>query len=203
MKHTRPVLAAAAVLAGLVAALPVSPAPRVVHAAADPADPPAGLIIGDSMTAQSRAEVRDLLPGWELDGESGRKVARIVPILREYKEAHGSVPPVVVIALGSNEQTWFNRVYQYAVDMLPAETTVVFQSLWRDPAVWPRRSARMEQLTEMMHRVASRRDHTCVSRWRARARADHETLIADGVHPTEQGRLVWARVLERAVAHCA
>lgn len=191
-----------ALLAGLIAVLTATSPAHVVHAAADPADTPPGLIIGDSMTVQSRAEVRDLLPGWELDGESGRKVARIVPILREYKEAHGTVPPVVVIALGSNEQTYFRRVYQYAVDMVPAGTTVVFQSLWRDPAVWPSRSTRMGQITRAMHRVASRREHTCVSPWRARARADHEALIADGVHPTPQGRRVWARVLQRTVARC-
>lgn len=166
------------------------------------ADAPAGLVVGDSMTAHSVRQVRRELPGWEIDAVRGRQVADLIPVLREYKATHAAVPPVVVIALGSNERTWRRLLYQYAVDMLPARTTVVFQSLWRDPAVWPRRAARMGDLTRVMHRVADRRRHTCVSRWRARAAADHDTLVLDGVHPTRRGRAVFARVLGEAVRRC-
>lgn len=200
--HALAGVTALAVLAALVTVLGATHPAPVGATAAAAAVPAPGLVIGDSMTERSQAEILTELPGWEVDGVGGRPVADLIPILREYKATHGTVPPVVVIALGSNEETYFRRLYQYAVDMLPAETTVVFQSLWRDPDKWRSRARTMGRLTEVMRGVAGRRELTCVAGWRARARRGHDVLISDGVHPTLRGRQVWAQTVRRAVERC-
>lgn len=191
----------------VAAATRVATSAGAPSAAAAPATaaalPGTGVVIGDSMTWRSRRQLAAALPGWTIDGVGGRKVGRIIPILRTLKESGAGVPEVVVIALGSNEWGWFPRLYQYAVDMLPAETTVVFQSIWRDDHVYVGRDATMRHLTGVMHEVASRREHTCVAPWRSIARRHHDTLVLDGVHPTALGKRVWTRSLVREVRGCA
>ena len=97
--------------------------------------PPRGLVVGDGLTEHTAAELSRALPGWTVDGVSGRGAGRLVPALRDYKSAHRSVPPVVVLALDPSGRTVRPRAYQYAVDMLPARTTVVLQSGAGDPGV--------------------------------------------------------------------
>ena len=51
-------------------------------------------------------DVRSAAPGVIIgDGVSAREMRRLAPILRRYQREHRRVPPFVVIALGSDEQT--------------------------------------------------------------------------------------------------
>ena len=125
--------------------------------------PPRGLLIGDGLSEHTAAELSRALPGWTVDGVSGRSAGRLVPALRHYKSAHRSVPPVVVLALGPGERSARPRSYQYAVDMLPARTSVVLQSVAGDRGV--------------VRRVADRRPRTCVAPWRERAQTRRAALV--------------------------
>ena len=136
--------------------------------------PPRGLVVGDGLTEHTAAELSRALPGWTVDGVSGRGAGRLVPALRDYKSAHRSVPPVVVLALDPSGRTVRPRAYQYAVDMLPARTTVVLQSGAGDPGV--------------VRRVADRRPRTCVAPWRERAQPRRAALLRAVAACTETGR---------------
>jgi len=139
--------------------------------------PPRGLVVGDGMTEHTAAELSRALPGWTVDGVSGRAPGRLVPALRDYKSAHRSIPPVVVLALDSSGKTPRPRAYQYAVDMLPARTTVVLQSVPGDHGV--------------VRRVADRRPRTCVAPWRERPQPRRAALvraIADCAGPSRADR---------------
>ena len=147
-----------------------SPVPRSrvaldVGRMATPAEsaPPRGLA---GRRRHDRAHGRGLsraLPGWTVDGVSGRPAGGLVPALRDYKSAHRSIPPVVVLALDPSGKISRPRTYQYAVDMLPARTTVVLQSVAGDPGV--------------VRRVADRRPRTCVAPWRERAQPRRAALL--------------------------
>jgi len=121
---------------------------------------PPGLLIGDDMTEPSAAKLSRAFPRWTIDRVPGRQ--GLVPSLRRHKHAHRGVPPVVVIALGPDAQTRRPHRLQYAVDMLPARTTVVLQS-GADPG--------------SVRRVVDRRPRTCEVPWRKRAQPRRAALV--------------------------
>ena len=148
---------------------------------------------------------------WQVDAHGGRPVTSLGWVLGERLQ-RGPAPRVAVVALGSNARPGWDAVsgYRAMIAQLPATTTVVFVSVYRNPAYYTSRVARKRPdwnpryslaYTRAMHQVAAARPHTCVAPWRPWAKA-HRKNLTGGVHPHRQGRRAWARIVARTVASC-
>jgi lysophospholipase L1-like esterase len=168
-------------------------------------------VAGDSITKMSTPALRRRGLHWEVDAHGGRPVTSLGWVLGERLQ-RGPAPRVVVAALGSNARPGWDAVagYRAMIAQLPATTTVVFVSVYRNPAYYTRRVARHRPdwnprysvaYTRAMHQIATERPHTCVAPWRSWARA-HRHNLTGGVHPHHFGRKAWARIVARTVASC-
>ena len=85
--------------------------------------PVTGVIVGRGLSGSAAAELAEAFPGWTIDVSRPRASA-----------------PVVVVAPRVDSRRWRPYLLRYATGVLPARTTVVFQSLDRDRADGPRRA---------------------------------------------------------------
>lgn len=196
------VLVAGTVLAGpaggaVAATAPDDPPEQVEPAPASPKV----VVLGDSLTARARGKLRRLHPAWHVDGVRGRGVRRLPGLVADHLEQHRA-PRVLVVALGSNPNaSWTRDGYARVAAMLPPASTVVLVTPYRDPAVFAEDSRTLQRYTRWMRQVAAERPRSCVVPWRGRVvRRPH--LLVDGVHATEQGERVWARLVSAGVRGC-
>lgn len=168
-------------------------------------------VAGDSITRMGTRALRARGLQWQVDAHGGRPVTSLGWVLGERLQ-RGPAPRVAVVALGSNARPGWDAVsgYRAMIAQLPATTTVVFVSVYRNPAYYTSRVARKRPdwnpryslaYTRAMHQVAAARPHTCVAPWRPWAKA-HRKNLTGGVHPHRQGRRAWARIVARTVASC-
>jgi hypothetical protein len=106
-----------------------SPAPVAGAARTSPEIPVTGVIVGRGLRGGTAADLSDAFPGWTI--EVGRQRASA---------------PVVVVALRSSARRWRPYLLRYAADVLPARTTVVFQSMAADRADSPGQARRTAAL---------------------------------------------------------
>lgn len=211
-------------LTALVVALVVlgAAAPGTVSAAGHRSQGPAGhgttsgsdtsvFVVGDSITRLGTRALRARGLQWQVDAHGGRPVTSLGWVLGDRLQ-RGPAPRVVVAALGANARPGWDPVtgYRSMIAQLPATTTVVFVSVYRNPAYFTARVARKRPdwnprysyaYTRAMHQVAAGRPHTCVAPWRPWAKA-HRGNLTGGVHPHRHGRTAWARIVARTVASC-
>lgn len=164
-------------------------------------------VVGDSITAQGTDELRRLHRGWDIDGVSGRRVSELPRILDD-RLARGPAPRAVVVALGTNSVSWWAADdYRSALARLPASTRVVLVTTYRDPDAWPEdgpephRAAVLADYSRWLGEIAQERPGTCLVDWRTTVQ-QRPGLLADGVHPTQEGQRVWAAAISRSVATC-
>ena len=86
--------------------------------------PVTGVIVGRGLGDTAATELSDAFPGWRIDVSRER-----------------AATPVVLVGLRSDARRWRSYLLRYAADVLPADTTVVFQSLGGDRAARPRHTA--------------------------------------------------------------
>lgn len=161
---------------------------------------PSVLVVGDSMTARARPFLRHLRAKWTIDGVGGRKVDLLADRITAYL-ADNRPPAVVVIALGSNEVlTWSKDDYVAATELLPKRTSVVFVTVYRDPAIFGvERDETMRRYSRWMREIARERPKTGVVPWRMRV-INKPYLLLDGVHATDpEGERVWTKMVIRGV----
>jgi hypothetical protein len=156
-------------------------------------------VVGDSLTYFGAPHLQILRPRWTIDGQRGRYVNRLNPLLDTYIATYGQ-PRQVVIALGTNEVEAFLKAnYEAAVNKLLTETLVVLVTCYRDPAVFGiDRAATMERYSVWMNEIAAVRPNTAISPWRTRV-INNPELLHDGVHATAKGEQVWAEMVDAAM----
>lgn len=168
-------------------------------------------VAGDSITRMSTPALRARGLDWEVDARGGRPVTSLGWVIGDRLQ-RGAAPQVVVVALGANARPGWDAVtgFRAMLAQLPATTTVVFVSVYRDPRYFTTRVARQRpdwnprysvEYTRAMHLIAAERPHTCVAPWRPWAEA-HRRNLTGGVHPHHQGRRAWARIVADTVASC-
>ncbi|MDP3892542.1 SGNH/GDSL hydrolase family protein [Nocardioides sp.] len=166
-------------------------------------------VIGDSITRHGERRLQAREPRWDIDGVPGRNVASTDDLL-EARMSGTRAPRHVVVALGSNgHREWSKAHYEGAVAVLPPTTRVTFVTMWRDPSVFGpdhpgvyKRPSAMRAYSRWVRQISQERPNTCLFNWRRVVR-HRPHLLSDGVHPTVQGRVVWARGVSRAVRRCA
>jgi hypothetical protein len=157
-------------------------------------------VVGDSVANAARD---DLTRAYEVNAQHGRPVSCLPSVLRRRK-ADAPALKVVVIALGTNiSPGWTYEDYRDAVNMFPLTTWVVLVTPYRDPSKVPDMAPTIARYATWM-RVLGKHRNVLVADWAAYVDA-HRDLLDDGVHPSEEGRVVWAHLVttrvERARAH--
>lgn len=169
-------------------------------------------MVGDSITVLGTPALRYHRPDWEINAARGRPVGDLKALVRQRfslleRLARGT-PATLVIALGTNATLgWTADDYREAVRMVPARTTVVFVTTYRDGQAYAlegRYSQRPELQTHYsawMRQVAGERPRTCLVEWRRKVMA-HPELLRDGTHPNARGQRVWAAMVATTTREC-
>ena len=144
-RHRRPprppiqVEAAPSVISARSTLSPTEPA-ATMAAASRPCRPPpklslrlSVLAIGDSVMLGAIPQLQAALPGIEIDAKLGRQVSNAIAVLSARKAA-GTLPPVVVVDMGSNG-TFSAKQFDQMMALLVDEKRVVFVNV-KVPRTW-------------------------------------------------------------------
>jgi len=204
-----------AVLAQLFSGLPLSRA-EATTATSIPASrssetlPDSVWVVGDSITAGSKARLRDRLRrsvrrAVYIDGVGGRNVSTLDELVTQ--RVRRGATDVMVLALGTNsDPSWTRSDYLRAVDAIPESTAVILVSVYKSRSAATATAAvlrRMANYSRWMREIASARSNVCLADWRKAASREPRRLLADGVHPSAAGKAVWVRLVGNAVDACA
>jgi hypothetical protein len=164
-------------------------------------------VIGDSITYNSRRELQQRRPAWQIDAKRGRPVTALRTKV-DHLLATGVVPRNLVLALGSNaRRSWTRADFEDVVDRLPRQVNITLMTTYRSPRyfaghpVWGKRPRVQKRYSRWMVRVARERSHVCIMPWRRVAR-NNPHLLKDGVHPNWRGKHRWARLVIRSAGEC-
>lgn len=178
------------------------------------AAPGSGLVVlGDSLTVESREAIAAVLPGATIDAVGGRTIARSHLSdagLDRVAELRQAGPTQWVVALGTNDAAYALR----PDDEIRADVTDLLDAIGPDACVlWvlpyvvdpvpqegiDRASAAAFVIAEQVGRLACR----AVVPWGAAVTAEPGLIEADGVHLTELGRQRFAAAIADAVTRLA
>lgn len=157
-------------------------------------------MVGDSLTYHGADELQARRPPWTIDGERGRRIDMLNPLLDEYIQNVG-YPKQLVIALGTNEGPDFftKDVYETAVSKVPDSTRIVFVTMYRDPEVFGQERADfLQQASKWMKEIAETRPNTAIADWRRKIN-HYPQLLRDGVHANDRGERKWAELIDDAM----
>ena len=153
-------------------------------------------LIGDSLSIESLAEIEAVFAGARrplcVNAQSGRRTVDAVTYLKTYR-ATSQLAPLVILALGTNDTTTSNPEFNLAAKAALGQT-------YPRPTVWavgyrstdPYNSNRIAGLVSEWEAAITRVTST---RWGPVVVAHPEYISADGVHPTEIGRVAYAGFL--------
>jgi lysophospholipase L1-like esterase len=167
-------------------------------------------VVGDSITARSRARLRDRLRrsvarAVYIDGVGGRNVSTLDELVSQ--RIRRGATDAMVLALGTNSsRSWSKADYLRAVDAIPESTAVVLVTVYKSHSAataTPAVLRRMADYSRWMREIASARSNVCVADWRKAASREPRRLLEDGVHPSAAGKAVWVSLVGRAVEACS
>lgn len=144
--------------------------------------------------------LRGRLPGWtvETSAEIGRGTAAGVRLIRSRA---GSLPQVIVVGLGTNDDANLPKSFAAAVDevlrLAGPGRCVVWVDVWR-----PYRGDHFERFNSILASREADNENLVVVPW-ARAAAAHPSWFRfDAVHPTDAGYQARADLIAEAVHGC-
>jgi lysophospholipase L1-like esterase len=167
-------------------------------------DGPKVVVIGDSITRMVDRDIHDMLDNdhaVSIRGIDGATTAEMQPYADAYAEGMAGGPPdVVVMNLGTNDSWRGLVVLATALQLLtmdakfPHACTVLVTLNTRTFS-----SAMNEYHAELNKGI---RLHPHVVDWDALVIASRAPITYDGIHPTEQGRLLLAQAIRTEVDGC-
>jgi endonuclease YncB( thermonuclease family) len=187
--RTRPTRRAAALVATALAALAAAPAAAGAcdahERARPPASPGAPLALGDSVMLGAVDEL--VRAGFEVDARGCRQMRQGLDVLRA-RRARGTLPRVVVVALGTNWVVTRGDVERALRIVGPGRLLGL---------VTPRETGGGESSDARVIRDAGRRhpDRIAVLDWARHSRGRAGWFGADGIHLTGAGAAGFARLL--------
>jgi len=163
-------------------------------------------LIGDSITNQSNWEFRSRYhPSSSVDCKNGRAIS-MLPSRVKYALDNGN-PNTLVLGLASNDDPAFTRQqYVDTFDSIPDSILVVMITPFRTKEAFPEQQDRMAEIAQWQKDLYNNRSNARISSWRwtmlNEAGAVAKYISDDGVHPTPEGRIKWAALLDRAIDDC-
>lgn len=195
-----------------------SPPPPVsttmVPSAPEPIEFESVLIVGDSITRGSRDALRFALAGagvtdLEIDGEDSRRIAvgngRSEPLAgRRAIEGHlreGADPEAWVVALGTNDVGLYEGADEYRelvraiLELVPSDAALLWVDVYRYDDL-----AATATFNDVVRDELADRDRAGVASWFDVVSADESLLQADRLHPDDNGRAAFARLVASGLA---
>lgn len=157
-------------------------------------------IQGDSLSSDIGPRLKNLLPEWqiELSAQVGRHLQTGLDLLRR-KRAEGSLPEVVVFALGTNDwdypMTWHKSRLVKAMEAAGKERCVVIPTVWADGQNRPAFNKALQSLAAVYGPKRLQ-----VMPW-SEAVGSGQVDLADGTHPRDWR--VRSRLMAASIKRCA
>lgn len=179
-----------------------APLPSTTAAGASTAPLPASqptLVLGDSLALVAYPYLASMLPDRYVSyvAEVGRSTAKIATAL----EAEKSIPPVVIVSAGTNDQL--------AADVGPAAARIVTAlgsqrcAVWVDVVRPDSYGDPAAQVNAAIDAAVTGHPNVTVLRWSEMVAAHPEYLAHDGIHPTEVGAKARAQAYADASKACS
>lgn len=158
---------------------------------------------GDSLTVGMSAELRRLLAGYRVQ-ISARRGRTLVQGLRMVRKAASTMPPIVVVGLGTNDDVERPRAFASGARTLLRLAGPRRCVLWID--LYRRTRRRSDPGFRPLNRIllALRPSHPrlVLVPWSRLASRHPAWFPRDAIHPTEAGYLARARAVAGALRHC-
>lgn len=145
------------------------------------------LVIGDSVTLGAKADLEATIPGVYVDAMESRGIEKARVIL-DSVAASGSIPPVIVVSLATNQRTFTDSIMQEIVDSARG-STVVFVTGYAGEAQ-PRETQNAAIIS-----FANSHDNVYYADWWSVAIAHPELLYDDRIHLNFEGRRAYANLI--------
>ena len=145
------------------------------------------LVIGDSVTLGAKADLEATIPGVYVDALESRGIEKAHVIL-DSVAASGSIPPVVVVSLATNQRTFTDGIMQEIVDSARG-SAVVFVTGYASEAQ-PRETQNAAIMT-----FANSHDGVYFADWWSVAVLHPELLYDDHIHLNFEGRRAYANLI--------
>ncbi len=182
-------------LAAAVAVVVVLVTGEEEDAAAD--DTGALTLVGDSLNVGTDAWLREELPNWDIDAHDrvGRTTTEGVDILRELG---GSLAPVVVVSLGTNDsegtEAGFRDLVEEAVELVGPDRCLVWATVVR--------GEERSGFNDVLRDAAAEHGNVRLVDWASLVAENPELLAVDLVHGTPDGYARRAAETARTVRTC-
>lgn len=145
------------------------------------------LVIGDSVTLGAKADLEATIPGVYVDAMESRGIEKASVIL-DSVAASGSIPPVVVVSLATNQRTFTDYIMQQVVDSARG-STVIFVTGYASEA-----QSRETQNAAIMN-FANSHENVYYADWWSIAVMHPELLYDDHIHLNFEGRRAYANLI--------
>ncbi len=170
-------------------------------AASVPLLPPAQktLVLGDSLGLIVYPWLADLLPDRYVSYEA--QVGRSTPAAAVAVGKMDSIPPVVIVSSGTNDQyaATFEESARKVLDTLGSRRCVVWADIVRPTGI----GDTQEALNAALGRAISGRPNVRLLAWSAMVAAHPEWMAGDGIHPDDAGAQARAKAFAAAAAGCS
>ncbi len=145
------------------------------------------LVIGDSVTLGAKADLEATIPGVYVDAMESRGIEKAHVIL-DSVAASGSIPPVVIVSLATNERTFTDGIMQRVVDSARG-SAVVFVTAYASEAQ-PR-----DVQNAAIRNFANSHDNVYYADWWEIAIQHPELLYDDHIHLNIEGRRAYTNLI--------
>lgn len=145
------------------------------------------LVIGDSVTLGAKAGLEATIPGVYVDAMESRGIEKAHVIL-DSVAASGSIPPVVIVSLATNQRSFTDAIMQQVVDSARG-SAVVFVTAYASEAQ-PR-----DVQNAAIRNFANTHDNVYYADWWEIAIQHPELLYDDHIHLNPEGRRAYANLI--------
>ena len=159
-------------------------------------------VVGDSLAVGAQPYLEADLPGWRIEQSAftGRHTDDGVS---ELAGRAGSLPPVIVVSLGTNDDpsatSTFDRQVRTVLGAAGPNRCVIWPNIVRPPY----NGVSYAGYNRVLSREESLHPNLIVIDWVGMASQHPEWFGSDGVHPSPSGYAARARVIAQAVNYCA
>jgi hypothetical protein len=155
-------------------------------------------LVGDSLNVGIEPYLGDALPGWRVDAHDqvGRATREGVDELRARR---GSLAPVVVVSLGTNDpegsEDEFRALVDEAIGVVGPGRCLVWSTIVRD-------GEERKGFDDVLRDASDAHPNLHLVEWASMVADDSSLLAADRVHGTAQGYARRAEETARAIRDC-
>lgn len=149
--------------------------------------PAHSLGIGDSVMEGAETSLESTIPGMAVDAVRSRQFSSAIVIVDEYK-AHGALPPVIVIHLGTNGRVT-NDLFDEMMRSIGPGHQVYFLTA-RVPRLWE------SEVNETLHAGATRWSNAHVLEWHDYSTCHDDWFVQDGFHLRTEGQHAYAKFVQ-------